>query len=181
MLKRIFSILFVLLFANLSASFAQKGKAELSLAYGYYSSFTLYQGAPFNASTGTPNINLRYYMTNRFTLGLGIGFENNRNYGSFLTFAPEATVAYMDMKDAKVRVKIYGALAYGLTVFNDNNNNVGHDNQTGGKPWGFQFTPFGIRVGRKIAGFAEVGYGYKGLINAGLSYRFKPVHIKVPQ
>lgn len=36
----------------------------------------------------------------------------------------------------------------------------------------FQVTPFGLRVGRALGGFAEIGLGYKGLFNYGLTYRF---------
>lgn len=35
-----------------------------------------------------------------------------------------------------------------------------------------QLTPFGIRAGKKVAVFAEIGYGYKGIANLGLSSRF---------
>lgn len=35
-----------------------------------------------------------------------------------------------------------------------------------------QVTPFGLRVGDKIAWNMEVGFGYKGLINTGLSFVF---------
>ena len=35
-----------------------------------------------------------------------------------------------------------------------------------------QYTPIGVRVGGRLAGFAELGIGYKGLVNAGISYKF---------
>jgi hypothetical protein len=35
-----------------------------------------------------------------------------------------------------------------------------------------QLTPIGIRAGKKIAAFVEIGYGYKGIANLGLSSRF---------
>lgn len=35
-----------------------------------------------------------------------------------------------------------------------------------------QITPIGFRFGRKIAAFIEIGFGYKGLISAGLSAKF---------
>lgn len=35
-----------------------------------------------------------------------------------------------------------------------------------------QASPVGIRVGNKVAGFMEMGFGYKGFLNAGLSMRF---------
>ena len=36
----------------------------------------------------------------------------------------------------------------------------------------FYYAPIGIRVGGRIAGFAEVGYGYRGLVNLGLSVKW---------
>lgn len=35
-----------------------------------------------------------------------------------------------------------------------------------------QLTALGFRVGKTLAGFAELGFGYKGIVNAGLSYQF---------
>ncbi len=37
---------------------------------------------------------------------------------------------------------------------------------------GFQVNALGIRVGRKLAGFLELGFGYRGVANVGLSYQF---------
>jgi hypothetical protein len=160
---------------------AQQGKAEIGLSYGYYSMFTLYNGAPFNTSSGTSSLNLRYYLNNAVTLGINVGYENNSSYGSFLTFAPECTFRYLDTRDNRIRVRLYGAAGFGLTVFNDNEaNQPGHRDNTGPKLWGFQGTALGVRVGRKLAGFAEVGYGYKGLLNGGLSYRFRAAKKKGP-
>jgi hypothetical protein len=36
----------------------------------------------------------------------------------------------------------------------------------------FHFTPLGLRFGKNIGGFCEIGYGYRGIVNAGLSVRF---------
>ena len=38
--------------------------------------------------------------------------------------------------------------------------------------WKMQYTPIGIRVGGHLSAFAELGFGYKGLLNAGVSYKF---------
>jgi len=35
--------------------------------------------------------------------------------------------------------------------------------------WAYQFTAMGIRIGKDIGGFVEIGYGYQGVINLGLS------------
>ena len=164
----------LLMVCNFNKGYAQKGKVEIGVAYGYLSSFTLYQGAPFDVTTGTPNVNFRYYLSDNVTIGLGIGFENNSAYGSMTTFSPECTFKYLDTKDNIVRVRLYGAAAMGFTLFDDwSNSGPNNTDNTGGKFWGFQLSPLGVRVGRKISGFAEIGYGYKGIVNAGISYRFK--------
>ena len=35
-----------------------------------------------------------------------------------------------------------------------------------------QYTPIGIRVGGHLSGFVELGFGYKGIVNTGISFRF---------
>jgi hypothetical protein len=150
---------------------AQKGKSELAFGYGYYSIYTLANGQPYNASTGSFCGNYRYYLTKDVTLGLGVGAENISTWGSFVTIAPEVTVSYMDTRDAQVRVKIYGSFSYGVTIFNDNQLGIGKADNSGLWAYGFQATPFGLRVGRQIAGFVEIGVGYKGLFNTGVAIR----------
>lgn len=36
----------------------------------------------------------------------------------------------------------------------------------------FQISPFGIKVGKRLSGYLEAGYGYKGVVNLGLAYGF---------
>lgn len=36
----------------------------------------------------------------------------------------------------------------------------------------YQFTPIGFRIGKKLGAFFELGFGYKGMLAGGLSYRF---------
>jgi len=165
-----------LAFALLSfipGSYAQQGKSEITIGYGYYSIYTLVNGQPFNVSSGTPAITYRYYLTRNFTLGVGVGTENISNWGTFTTIAPEITGTYLDTRNTRrTRVKLYGSFAYGIAIFHNTNLPAGQQDNSGVWAYGFQATPFGIRIGRQVAGFAEVGLGYKGLINGGLSVRF---------
>ncbi len=157
-------------------TFAQKGKSEISAAYGLYSMYSLYNGQPYNVSSGVGMFSYKYYLTKKVTLGMVFGYENLNNWGSFLTFAPEATYTYYDNKDARIRVKMYGAASVGLTVFEDfivyKNIYSRHLDESGAKLTG-HVSPFGIRIGRKLGGFLETGIGYKGLFNFGMSYRFR--------
>ena len=165
--------LFMFCFA--SHSYAQRGKSELSLGYGYWGIYTLANGAPFNASSGTTALTYRYYLTKDVTLGLGVGYENISTWASFLSVCPEVTVKYLDTRDDRIRVRLYGAVSYGVSVLTDNVIGLGSADETGAKPYGFQATPIGARFGRQFAYFVELGMGYKGLVHAGASFRFPRV------
>jgi hypothetical protein len=165
------------LFCITTKSHAQKGKSEIALGYGYWSIYTLVNGVPFSNSSGSPVITYRYYLTRDVTLGMGLCYENiagvtGRINGSFVSFCPELTVSYMDTRKAPIRIRLYGAASLGVSVFSDGDVTPGQADRSGLKPWGFQATPFGIRIGRQIAYFAELGVGYKGLFHTGLAVRF---------
>lgn len=80
---------------------------------------------------------------------------------------------------SKSNFQIYSGLglgyAFGKTTFDlgnklelkDKNNNNSKINY-----FTFHVTAVGFRVGKKLAAFAELGFGYKGIINGGLSYQF---------
>ena len=176
MQKRIFA--FCLAISTIIAipqSHAQRGRSEIAFGYGYWSIFSLVNGTPYNASSGNYNLTYRNYLNKDVTLGMGIGTENINNDGSYTTIAPEVTVNYLDTRHSEIRVRLYGSFAYGVTVYNDNNIKPGHSDGSGIKAWGFNAVPFGIRIGRQVAFFTEVGLGYKGLIHAGVDFRFPRV------
>jgi hypothetical protein len=184
MLRKIFVLCFaVSMLSFIPQGHAQRGKSEISLGYGYYSVFSfINKGQNYNShyssSSGTTALTYRYYITKDVTLGLGIGYENISTYGSFLTFAPEVTFRYLDTRNARIRVRLYGSVSYGMTVFEDLNVVPGQADGSGAKPWGFQATPFGVRIGRQVAWFGELGLGYKGLFHTGLSVRFPRILAK---
>jgi hypothetical protein len=174
MMKGKIPVLFFALLMIFSAhrSFAQRGKSEIAVGYGYYSIYSYVQGAPYSASSGVSNITYRYYINKNVTMGMGIGYENISTWGSFLSFVPEMTFCYLDTRNDMIRVRLYGALAYGVSVFDDLNPQAGRADRSGLKPSGFQATPLGMRIGRQVAGFIEVGVGYKGTVHGGLEVRF---------
>ncbi|NCX95428.1 MAG: hypothetical protein EBX41_03270 [Chitinophagia bacterium] len=157
-------------------SFAQQGKSEVSLGYGLYSFYTFHNEKPYNTSSGTGILTYKYYWSKKLTLGMSIGYENLSNKGSYLSFTPEFTYNYFDNPHHRIRVRMYSGASIGLTVFDDfyryNDIYSQHHDETGPQFTG-NVTPFGIRIGRKLAWYMELGFGYKGLISSGISYRFK--------
>ena len=172
------------MFCFVAQSHAQKGKSEFALGYGYWSIYTFANGTPFNTSSGTTTLTYRYYLSKDISLGLGLGYENVSNWASFVTVCPEITVKYLDTRDDRVRVRLYGSASYGISVLGDNVIKPGDADESGVKPYAFQLTPIGVRFGRQLGYFVELGMGYKGLLSAGASFRFPrvlPIHKHVEE
>ena len=131
-------------------------------------------GADFE--TGTISYGNPEYRIN------GTGYSGNagRYNVAAYTVAVEGMLTYMRHES----VMLYGCLGVGVTsvqykytIFD--NAPHGSPVQVSSNPYNaqlttvnLQLTGFGIRVGNKVAGFLEVGLGYKGLLNAGISARF---------
>ncbi|GHT07075.1 hypothetical protein FACS189440_01180 [Bacteroidia bacterium] len=125
----------------------------------------------------TPFISYQYAFSKRFSLGGTFAFDYNTlkvsnhdtpvgNYKRYYsTFSLEGVLNYMNNGNSR----LYGLLGGGVTVTSipDNKekiNNLVYPN--------FQISPIGYKFGDKIGGFVELGYGYKGFINAGVFTRF---------
>lgn len=168
-----------------TAVMAQKGKSEISFAYGYYSVYSFQNhinGYGYTETSGSFLLNYKYYLTKRVTIGMGFGYENIRTLGSYLSFTPEFTYTYLDTKNDRIRLKLYGGASIGITSYNDAmyNDNPYYNSNTYVRRYdnsGAQITGnatlLGVRVGRKLGFFGELGIGYKGLFNFGFSYRFR--------
>lgn len=67
--------------------------------------------------------------------------------------------------------RLYSGLAVGYT-FEDASYSGNISSEDDGGFFNFHINALGVRVGKKLAGTAEIGFGYKGIINAGISYMF---------
>ena len=68
--------------------------------------------------------------------------------------------------------QLYGLLGLGarwLTLTTETPSGLGYHSVVGN----IQITPVGLRVGNALGAFAEFGFGYKGLMNTGVTYRFQ--------
>ena len=69
--------------------------------------------------------------------------------------------------------KLYSAVGIGGTLFHQVYTPVTGEKTNATVPYfNFQFTPIGLKFGKTFGGYTELGVGYKGIINAGLFYRF---------
>jgi len=136
--------------------------------------------------TGALFATYRFQIIKQLSVGLAVGYErewSELTYSDYqlkkevkagdysraaVTIAPELQVLYKQMP----MVSVYGGLGMGATLVTEKiNGNIGTQTYKGDY-FAFQLTPIGVRVGRKLSGFTELGYGYKGAISMGLAYRF---------
>ena len=136
----------------------------------------------------TPFIGYRHWITKRFGLGgtfaydvnsvkVYNGTDENRSAQMkkinryYMTFAVEPTFNYIQ----KPSFQLYGSLGVGATIVSFENTTFddGTNADVSRLPYvNAHITPIGMRFGKDFGGFMEIGYGYKGIFNAGISYRF---------
>ena len=193
------SILFVtIIFGAFFVNAQEKGTSQINVGYGMASTpeiidaFTGILSYPASLgiisasnlkSTGAMHINYKFAIENKWILGVTTGFSdttqdisvNNAVIGEqkyrALTFAIESDYRYI----SNPSFQIYSGLGAGITInkgeFEPNSTKETsiHDNSS---YFNYKVTALGLRVGKKLAGFLELGFGYKGIVSAGISYQF---------
>jgi hypothetical protein len=134
---------------------------------------------PHSYNILTPSVGYRYWFNKRIGIGAHFAFDKNSvkvlpaqatdweiHQRFFYTFAADFNWNYM----YKSTCQLYGNIGMGATVVSFSGNSA---DQLQRLPYfNMHLSPFGVRVGKTIAGFAEIGWGYKGIINIGVSAKF---------
>lgn len=148
--------------------------------------FSSYQSEEIGR-TSFPMLGLgyRYHISERVNVGILASYmQNKRTYkltktgeedkeavsdDQFFFVTPVIEYAYLNREN----VRLYGSAAAGLAILKSSYKTVGDSgNADPNYALDFQVNPIGIRVGRQIAGYAELGFGLKGIITLGVSARF---------
>ncbi len=194
-------VVLALLITGLNESFAQNentGKNEIRVGYGLLtgpemanSLFSLWPAIGVSIWKDTIkdyNCSFRGAVTveyNRFvkpwcTVGASLsinpistlittkhGYEMTWSY-YLISIMPKVNFIYFN----KGPVSMYSGIEAGcsLILWRDRQGAVTMNDT--GLSAAFQINGFGIRVGREIGGFVEWGYGFRGIVNFGLSARF---------
>lgn len=97
--------------------------------------------------------------------GEKLGEQTNTYY----TIAGEASYSFLK----KESLRLYALLGAGATFGNVNRTEYTHQEKyrSQGALFNFQITPIGIRYGKDWGGFAELGFGYRGVLSFGVFYR----------
>ncbi|MDR1762308.1 MAG: hypothetical protein LBR55_07645 [Bacteroidales bacterium] len=162
--------------ANLTFGFADMFVQSISQTVG--------EEVVFSKKTASPvfHVNYKYWFGTHLALGatLAAGTDNSDftqkthngvvidtgEMNRFIaTLAPEITFNYLNLR----RFKLYGLAGIGCSYYKiDVNYDKADDKSSDRFLFDFQLTPIGLKFGNHFGGFAEAGFGYKGIIGIGL-------------
>lgn len=135
---------------------------------------------------GATGLTYRYYFIDKAAIGLAVVNDKiERHYilttgkkitGVYnylaLTLAPELNYLYINGSG----FSLYSLFGFGFSYCQLDYKDDGKGGLSDGNTYyhiNAQVTPIGIRLGdNSIGGYVELGYGYKGIVNLGLSTRF---------
>ena len=101
--------------------------------------------------------------------GDGIMRPSGKFTSNYYTLAVEGDYKYVNSD----KFKLYSLVGVGATMLNQTYNPDAGDNKSQSKTFfNGQITPIGIKFGSSVGVFAELGFGYKGIVCAGIFYRF---------
>lgn len=133
--------------------------------------------------TGAIFATYRYGIFRWLSAGLTIGYEGERrevNIGGLqpigmlsrtaTTIAAECELTYGHVG----LVSFYGNMGFGNTLATEKitSNSSAAQYKTRENYFALQLTPFGVSVGKKLKGFSQLGYGYKGILQVGALMEF---------
>jgi len=172
---------------------SNKHQFELAGSYGFKSSTELFSSDPYRAQTassGNMFVTARYFLFNRLALGLSGGMLTAK--GSFSgKYDPVARGTYEEQINTVAMefyyiyffrryMEVYTIVGFGPGFYTTTTNTFASASQPASSATEthnavrLQYTPIGVRVGGRVGAFAELGVGYKGLVNAGISFKLGP-------
>lgn len=197
-MKKIIST--ALLFCTIVATAQEKGKSEIRLAYSD-ASFVLMGEGLANALSNTIvsgisgvkykdaksttfgmfEAGYRYNIGERLKIGGDISylrtedkFEKNKTNPKTVTRTSSYFMGTVMGQYSYIKTSLldfYGSGGVGAIALSTKDE-VGGTYKDNALGFAFQINPVGLRVGKTFGAFLELGYGYKGIATAGLSYKF---------
>lgn len=169
---------------------SNRGQVEVAVSYGSVSPRQI-QADPYStitATTGATGVSVRYFRYSVLAFGLSgcILTEKGQTEDVFNKPAIKSTYTQRIVTIALEIYYVYGfrkyfeaytflgagpAFAEITTDINAKGSAKAYTTQQSTNSIKMQYTPIGVRVGGRIGGFAELGFGYKGLINLGITYK----------
>lgn len=140
---------------------------------------------------GSPNylLSAKYFFSKRMAVGITFGLEtingeSNSDYTmassspqysynrTYYTIAPEMEFVYVNRRWFRFYALFGAGVALVKEQYDYYQGGSNPENKTNSVSPNMQITPLGLGFGGRLKGNIEVGLGYKGLLNCGISYNF---------
>lgn len=105
------------------------------------------------------------YLSSTATQGLP-GTSMGPGYLNTYTFMARGMYTYVNHNI----VKTYSGIELGISIYDIRNKELSLSKSS--VEFAYQATLFGISIGRMASFYAEVGYGYRGILNGGVMFNF---------
>ena len=192
-MKKVTLLLVVAAFLFVSSMNAQKSEIDLGVGVGSSNQIVgaladmivtgLTPGIEMknNKSIGAWHLGYKYSASDRFAVGPVLTFDRSTSdailgsissgkfTSNYYTLAIEGDYKYINSD----MFKLYSLVGVGATMLNQAYKPDAGDNKSQSKTFfNGQVTPIGIKYGSSVGVFAELGFGYKGIVCAGVFFRF---------
>ena len=98
--------------------------------------------------------------------------KDGRQVDNSFTIVANAKYSYI----SNPKFRMYSGLAAGYNTiqanFDPEKGSTSKATKGNKGAFGYHLTAFGFRYGKKAAVIAELGFGYKGILNVGFNYKF---------
>ncbi|AKD04581.1 outer membrane beta-barrel protein [Pontibacter korlensis] len=162
---------------------AQKAEQDVNIAYGFASSplitnafWHLFSDNTRLKALGPISAEYKYHVSDRIVVGVTGSFvqistryktSNTLSYRSkYYTLMPQCLVFF----GKKNKVEAYSGISLGVNYATAVDTDYEHIREEVIRA-SYHLTALGVRTTKRTGLFAEMGYGYKGLLNVGLSHR----------
>lgn len=188
MKKLLLTAFAVLLCTAVSAQLVRE-RSEVSVSYGLAPVTTWihsYNDALISIFTGVDSdpsdwgavtVGYNYRLTKKISLGLQVVYSTNEDKFSYKGqsqvtirnryWSLMPNVKYNWLNTAGI-VSLYSRIGAGISFGKSESDELNESESH----FAFQFSPIGIEVGRRLAGYAEAGVGVSGSLIVGARYRF---------
>lgn len=130
---------------------------EFRISYAYTPQEKWHYGATLSYSSTNYDVNLNQEK---------IGEQVNTYY----TLAAETRYSYLKKEKLDVYALLGAGATFGTSKKKHQNNTFEADDNYHDTFFNFQITPLGVRYGNQWGGFAELGFGYRGIFSFGIFY-----------
>lgn len=134
-------------------------------------------------SSGVFSADYSYFVKDNWSVGASLNYEqisNNtvvlntttgKQKNTYYTLGITTNYHYVNKGIFNLYSGVGLAYVYNEEKYNATSSETS-DTKKSNSELGFQINALGLRVGKKFGGYVELGYGYKGIVNVGISYKF---------